>query len=64
MGRIVKGSLLIMFGFLMLAWFAYSVVNPPRRPSETYTMDWVLVFIRLIAGMAALIGGALAFRSK
>lgn len=64
MNRFVKGTLLILLGLVMLAWFAYSLANPPRMPSETYSMDWVMVFVRLIAGVAGLLGGILAFVKK
>ncbi len=53
-----------MLGLVMLAWFAYSIMNPPQRPSETYALDWVMVFVRLIGGLAALLGGILAFFVK
>jgi hypothetical protein len=64
MGRIVKGILLMLLGSVMLAWFVYSIADPPQRPSETYAMDWVLIPIRLIGAIAAFIGGILAFRAK
>jgi uncharacterized membrane protein YfcA len=64
MNRIVKGTLLILLGFLMLAWFIYSLADPPRRPSETYAMDWALIPIRLIGAIAGFAGGILAFRGK
>ena len=64
MSRFVKGSLLILLGFVMLAWFVYSLADPPQSPSETYAMDWVLIPVRLIGAIAAFIGGILAFRGK
>lgn len=64
MSRIVKGTLLILLGFVMLGWFVYSVVDPPQRPSETYTMDLVLIPIRLVGAIAAFIGGIMAFRGR
>ncbi len=64
MNRIVKGSLLLLLSFVMFAWFAYSLADPPQRPSETYAMDWVLIPIRLIGAIAAFIGGIFAFRGK
>lgn len=64
MSRIVKGTLLILLGLVMLAWFAYSLADPPQRPSETYAMDWVLIPARLIGAIAAFIGGIFAFRGK
>ena len=64
MSRFVKGSLLILLGLVMFASFAWSLADPPRRPSETYTMDWLLIAIRPIGAIAALIGGILAFRGK
>jgi len=57
MNRILKGTLLILLGIVMLAWFVYSILNPPTRPSETYSMDWVLIFVRLIGAIAGLAGG-------
>ena len=57
MNRILKGTLLILLGIVMLAWFVYSILNPPTRPSETYSMDWVLIFVRLIGAIAAFVGG-------
>ena len=48
----------------MLAWFGYSIMNPPTRPSETYALDWVMVFVRLIGAIAFIIGGILAFFAK
>jgi hypothetical protein len=64
MSRFVKGTLLILLGLMMFAWFAYSLANPPQRPSETYAMDWMLIPVRLIGAIAAFIGGILAFRGK
>lgn len=64
MSRFVKGSLLILLGLAMLAWFAYSLADPPQRPSETYAMDWVMIPVRLVGAIAAFIGGILAFRGK
>lgn len=64
MSRSVKGILLILLGLVMLSWFVYSLMDPPRRPSETYALDWALIPIRLIAAIAAFIGGFLAFRGR
>jgi hypothetical protein len=64
MSRFVKGSLLILLGLVMLAWFAWSLADPPQRPSETYAMAWALIPVRLIGAIAAFIGGILAFRGK
>lgn len=64
MNRFVKGILLILLGLLMFAWFLHSLADPPQRPSETYSMDWVMIPIRLIGAIAAFIGGILAFRGK
>lgn len=36
MNRTLQGIVSILLGFLMLAWFGYSILNPPTRPSETY----------------------------
>lgn len=54
----------LLLGFVMLAWFGYSIMNPPTRPSETYALDWVMVFVRLIGAIAFIIGGILAFFAK
>ena len=51
----------LFLGFVMLAWFGFSIMNPPTRPSETYAMDWVLIFVRLIGAIAFLLGGILSF---
>ncbi len=48
----------------MLAWFVYSIMNPPTRPNETYAMDWVLVFVRLVGAIAGLAGGAIMLVRK
>jgi membrane associated rhomboid family serine protease len=64
MNRTLQGILSIFLGFLMLAWFVYSIMNPPTRPSETYAMDWVLVFVRLIGAIAGLVGGVLMLVRK
>ncbi len=64
MNRFVKGTLLILLGFVMLAWFIYSIADPPQRPSETYALDWVLIPVRFVAAIAGFIGGILAFRGK
>lgn len=63
MSRIVKGTLLMLLGFVMFAWFVYFVADPPQR-SETYAMDWVMIPLRLIGAIAAFIGGILAFRGR
>ena len=57
MNRVLKGTLLILLSIAMLAWFIYSIMNPPTRPSETYAMDWILIFVRLIGAFAGLAGG-------
>jgi hypothetical protein len=64
MNKILKGTGLLLLGFLMLAWFVYSIMNPPTRPSETYSMDWVLIFLRLVGAIAAIVGGFIAFIRK
>ena len=64
MNRFLKGMILLLLGFVMLAWFGYSIMNPPTRPSETYALDWVMVFVRLIGAIACIIGGILAFFAK
>ena len=64
MNRFLKGAGLLFLGFLMLLWFGYSLMNPPTRPSETYALDWVMIFARLIGAVAFIIGGILAFFAK
>ena len=64
MNRFLKGTLLLLLGVAMLAWFGYSIVDPPTRPSETYTLDWVMVFVRLVGAIAAFIGAIMAFIGK
>ncbi len=64
MNRVLKGTLSIGLGFLMLAWFAYSIMNPPTLPSETYAMDWVMVFVRLIGAIAAFVAGIITLVRK
>ncbi|MEQ1765569.1 MAG: hypothetical protein ABL984_20750 [Pyrinomonadaceae bacterium] len=64
MNRYLQGALSILFGFLMFAWFVYSIMNPPTRPSETYSMDWVLVFVKLIGAIALFIGGFITLIRK
>lgn len=59
MGSILKGLIFIVLGFLMLAWFAFSIIYPPTRPSETYMLDWVLIVVRFIGGVSLLIGGVI-----
>jgi|GEM_PF-6232941 len=59
MSSIVKGLLFIVFGLLMLAWFAYGIMSPPARLSETYSMDWVMIFVRLIGALSLLVGGVI-----
>ena len=54
----------MLLGFAMLAWFGYSIMNPPTRPSETYTLDWVMVFVRLVGAIAAFVGAVIAFIGK
>ena len=61
MNRFLKGMIFLVLGFVMLAWFGFSIMNPPTRPSETYAMDWVLIFVRLIGAIAFLLGGILSF---
>ena len=61
MNRFLKGMIFLVLGFVMLAWFGFSIVNPPTRPSETYPMDWVLIFVRLVGAIAFLLGGILSF---
>lgn len=60
MPKLVKGLGLLFLGFLMLAWFGYSIMNPPTRPSETYSMDWILIFVRLVGAIAAISAGLMA----
>ena len=64
MNRFLKGMIFLLLGFVMLAWFGYSIMNPPTRPSETYALDWVMVFVRLIGAIAFIIGGVLAFFAR
>ena len=64
MNRFLKGMIFLLLGFVMLAWFGYSIMNPPTRPIETYALDWVMVFVRLIGAIAFIIGGILAFFAK
>lgn len=64
MNRTLQGISSIFLGFLMLAWFVHSIMNPPTRPSETYAMDWVLVFVRLIGAIAGLVGGVIMLVRK
>lgn len=64
MNRVLQGTGLLVLGFLMLAWFIYSIMNPPTRPSETYSMDWVMIFVRLIGAIAAIAGGVIALVRK
>lgn len=64
MGKALKGIAFILLGLLMLAWFAYSIMNPPTRPSETYSMDWVLIVVRLFGAIAFLVGGAIELLRK
>jgi len=64
MNRVLKGIAFLLLGLLMLAWFAYSIMNPPTRPSETYALDWVMVFVRLIGAIAFFIGGIMAFFAR
>ena len=64
MNRTLQGILSIFLGYPMLAWFVYSIMNPPTRPSETYAMDWVLVFVRLIGAVAGLVGGVIMLVRK
>ena len=60
MNRFLKGTAFLALGLVMLAWFGYAIANPPTRPSETYAMDWVLIFLRLIGAISFFIGGILA----
>ena len=57
MNSMVKGLLIIVFGLIMLAWFAYGIMFPPTRPSETYSMDWVMIVLRLVGAICLLAGG-------
>ncbi len=57
MSSILKGLLFILLGFVMLAWFAYGIIFPPVWPSETYSLDWVMVVVRLVGGVSLIIGG-------
>lgn len=54
----------LVLGFVMLAWFAYSIMNPPTRPSETYALDWVMVFVRLVGAIAFFAAGIIAFFAR
>ncbi|QYO67842.1 hypothetical protein [Leptolyngbya sp. 7M] len=64
MNNYLKGTILLFLGIVMLGWFVYSIINPPQMPSETYTLDWVMIFVRLIVGITGMIGGILAFVKK
>lgn len=64
MNRVLQGIFSIFLGFVMLTWFVYSIMNPPTRPSETYAMDWALVFVRLIGAIAAFVGGIITLVRK
>lgn len=55
----LKGFIFIILGLLMLGWFALGVIYPPTRPSETYSLDWIMVGLRFIGGMSLLIGGVI-----
>ncbi|MBK9163330.1 MAG: hypothetical protein IPM21_05355 [Acidobacteria bacterium] len=58
MNRLIKSGFLFLLGFVMLAWFVYSV-SQPAVPSETYAMDRVMDVVKLIGAVAGFIGGIL-----
>ena len=58
MNRLIKSGFLFLLGFVMLAWFVYSV-SQPAVPSETYLMGRIMDVFRLIGAIAGFIGGIL-----
>ena len=58
MNRLIKSGFLFLLGFVMLAWFVYSV-SQPAVPSETYMIDGVMNVVKLIGAIAGFIGGIL-----
>lgn len=56
MNRLIKSGFLFLLGFVILAWFIYSL-NQPVAPSETYMVDRVMDVVKLIGAVAGLVGG-------